>query len=140
MMEHQMIMNADSDSAELIRCIEACEACHRICLQMAMNHCLEHGGEHVEPGHFRTMAICAEVCRTTADAMLSSFAYHEVLCEACSRVCRRCAESCERVGDMQECVEACYRCIESCERMTGRAFVPRGSESPSAGRSESLRG
>jgi hypothetical protein len=118
-MEQQMIMNADYDSAELMRCIEDCETCHRICLRMAMNHCLEQGGEHVEPGHFRAMMICAEMSRTTADAMLSSFALHETLCAACSRVCRECAETCERIGDMQECVDACRRCAESCDRMSG---------------------
>lgn len=118
-MEQQMILSADTESPELIRCIEACESCHRICLHTAMNYCLEQGGEHVEPGHFRTMFVCAEVCRTTADAMLVSFSYHEVLCEACSRVCRECAETCERVGELEECVEACRRCAASCERVTG---------------------
>jgi hypothetical protein len=120
-MEQQMIMSADADSAEMMRCIEDCEACHRLCLHMAMNHCLEVGGEHVEPGHLRTMLVCADVCRATADAMLSSFAYHEVLCSACTRICDECAESCERVGDMDECVNACRRCAESCERMSGSA-------------------
>ena len=71
-MKQQMIMTAESDSAELIRCIEACEACHRTCLQMAMNHCLEQGGEHVEPGHFRTMSVCAEVCRHCESACNSA--------------------------------------------------------------------
>lgn len=115
-MEQQMILNADTDSPELIRCIEDCEACHRMCLRMAMTHCLEQGGEHVEPGHLRAMIVCAEMCRTTAEAMLASYAYHEVLCEACARVCRKCAESCERIGDMQDCVDACHRCAASCER------------------------
>ena len=118
-MQQQMIMSADTDSPELMRCIAECESCHRICMRMAMNHCLEQGGDHVEPGHFRTMIACAVLCRTTGDALLGSFAYFEVLCEGCSRVCRECAESCERIGDMQECVEACRRCADSCERMTG---------------------
>jgi hypothetical protein len=73
------------------------------------------------------MLACAELCRTTADALLGSFAYFEVLCEGCSRVCRECAESCERIGDMQECVEACRRCAESCERMTGGAPIAVGT-------------
>ena len=120
-MEQQMIMSADADSAEMMRCIEACETCHRLCLHMATNHCLESGGEHLEPDHFRTMLVCADMCRATADAMLSSFTYHEVLCTACSRICDECAESCERVGDMDECVNACRRCAESCNRMSGSA-------------------
>ena len=97
-MEQQMIMSADADSAEMMRCIENCEACHRLCLHMATNHCLESGGEHLEPDHFRTMLVCADMCRATADAMLSSFAYHEVLCTACSRICDECAESCDRMS------------------------------------------
>ncbi len=140
-----MILSADADSAELLRCIEDCESCHRICLHEAMNHCLETGGEHVEAGHFRTVMVCAEVCRTTADAMLASYTYHEVLCSACSRICIECAESCERVGEMEECVAACRRCAKSCDRMTGsgepskygaaevRRFSGEGSDNASPG-------
>jgi hypothetical protein len=118
-MEQQMLLSADADSAEVRRCVEDCEACQRICLQMAMNHCLESGGDHLEPGHFRVMLTCAQVCRTTADALLSSFAYQEVLCGACSRICSECAASCEMVGDLDECVSMCRRCAESCSRMSG---------------------
>lgn len=118
-MEQQMILSAEADSPELIRCVDACEMCHRVCVRMAMTHCLEQGNEHLEPGHFRALLVCSELCRTTADALLSSYAYHEVLCDACARVCHECAESCERIGDMQDCVEACLRCAESCERVSG---------------------
>ncbi len=41
-----ILMNQDMQ-----RCIETCEQCHRTCLQLAMNHCLEAGGKHVEPEH-----------------------------------------------------------------------------------------
>jgi len=30
-------------------CIDACLDCHKICLGMAMTHCLEAGGEHTAP-------------------------------------------------------------------------------------------
>ena len=36
-------------------CIDDCLRCYRVCFEMAMTHCLEHGGRHVEPGHFRIM-------------------------------------------------------------------------------------
>ena len=36
-------------------CIDACTKCYQTCLQTAMNHCLETGGKHVEPSHFRLM-------------------------------------------------------------------------------------
>lgn len=100
-------------------CITVCESCHRTCLQMAMNHCLEIGGKHVEPDHFRLMLNCAEICQTAANFMLSGSAIHQQICAACAEVCEACAKSCERVGDMDECVQICRRCAESCRRMAG---------------------
>lgn len=98
-------------------CIEACQNCHSVCLQMAMNHCLEIGGKHVEPEHFRLMLSCAEICQTSANFMLSGSPLHSRICAACAEVCEACAQSCEKVGDMDACVEACRRCAESCRKM-----------------------
>jgi hypothetical protein len=102
-----------------MRCIEECERCHRMCLRTAMTHCLEQGGSCLEPPHLRVMLACAELCRTTADSMLAGYSLYEELCAACARVCRDCAESCERIGELDECVQACRRCMESCARLTG---------------------
>lgn len=30
-------------------CMDACHECHVTCLHMAMNHCLEMGGQHAAP-------------------------------------------------------------------------------------------
>jgi hypothetical protein len=118
-MEQQMLIAAETDSGEMMRCIEDCERCHRLCLRTAMTYSLEQGGSHLEPPHFRVMLACAELCRTTADAMLAGYSLYEAVCAVCARVCRDCAESCERVGELEECVEACLRCAESCARITG---------------------
>jgi hypothetical protein len=123
-MEQRMLMAAETDSAEMMRCIDDCERCHRICLRTAMTHCLEQGGECVEPPLFRVMLACAELCRTTADAMLAGYALYEELCAVCARVCRDCAESCERTGELEECVDACRLCEASCARLTGGALLP----------------
>jgi hypothetical protein len=104
-------------SQEMQQCIDECLNCHRVCLQEAMNHCLETGGKHVEPAHFRLMINCAEICQTSANFMLSSSELHKRVCAVCAEVCEACAQSCEQVGDMQACVEACRRCAESCRRM-----------------------
>jgi hypothetical protein len=98
-------------------CIEACEYCHSICLEMAMNHCLESGGRHVEPRHFRLMVNCAEICRTAADFMLSGSHLHNRICEVCAEVCEDCAQSCQELGDMEKCVQACRMCAKSCREM-----------------------
>jgi hypothetical protein len=104
---------------QMQQCIQECLQCYQTCRHEAMNHCLETGGKHVEPTHFRLMMSCAEICRTAADFMLSSSPLHVRICAACADVCDACAQNCEQVGDMDECVQACRRCAESCRQMAG---------------------
>lgn len=99
------------------QCIDNCLTCHSVCLREAMNHCLETGGRHTEPAHFRLMINCAEICQTSANFMLSGSAFHARVCGVCAEVCEACARSCEGVGAMDDCVQACRRCAESCRQM-----------------------
>lgn len=122
--------------SELQQCIEACLACYQSCRQTSMNHCLETGGRHVEPDHFRLMSACAEICRTSADFMLIGTSLHKVVCGACADVCEACATSCADIGDMAACVDACRRCAESCRAMvaSGPPRASQGSSHPGATR------
>lgn len=104
-------------SSEMRSCIEAAARCHAVCLGMAMHHCLEAGGKHVEPQHFRIMLACAEICQTCANFMLIGTHHHKHVCRECAEICDECARSCEELGDMQGCVEACRRCAEECRKM-----------------------
>ncbi len=103
------------------QCINECLNCHAVCLGEAANHCLEMGGPHVAPPHFRLMLDCAQICQTSADFMLRNSALHARTCAVCAEVCDACAQSCEQVGDMERCVEVCRRCAESCRRMAAMA-------------------
>ncbi|ASW10808.1 four-helix bundle copper-binding protein [Rhizobium sp. 11515TR] len=104
-------------SAEMKSCIEDCLACYGECLSTAMGHCLEAGGEHTRPPHFKLMMACSEICRTAAHFMLISSEHHRHVCRECAEICVQCADDCERIGDMQDCVNACRRCADSCHRM-----------------------
>ncbi|NOG73571.1 MULTISPECIES: four-helix bundle copper-binding protein [Roseicella] len=104
-------------TAEMQACIDECLRCHSTCLGMAMNHCLEAGGKHVEPEHFRLMLACAEMCQTSANFMLIGTRHHKHTCRECAEICEECARSCEQVGGMDDCVQACRRCAESCRKM-----------------------
>lgn len=97
-------------------CITACNHCHQVCLQTAMNHCLETGGKHVEANHFRLLMNCADICQTSANFLLSGSHQH-TLCEVCAEVCEACAADCEKLGDMSECVKVCRDCAASCRQM-----------------------
>lgn len=104
-------------SADMRACIEECLRCDAACLGMAMNHCLTVGGKHVEPGHFKLMMACAEMCRTSAAMMMIGTRHHKQTCRECAEICDECAQSCEQVGDMEDCVRQCRACAESCRKM-----------------------
>ena len=98
-------------------CSDACLACYKTCTQMAFQHCLRVGGEHVAKGHFTLMAACAEICRTAAHFMLIGSPHHHQICGDCAEICEQCATDCEKLGDMQACVDACRACAASCRAM-----------------------
>lgn len=98
-------------------CIAACLKCYATCHGTSMGHCLEAGGDHTKPKHFRLMVACAEVCRSAAHVMLTGSEQHKKVCAACAEICDACAKDCERIGDMQACVEACRHCAEHCRKM-----------------------
>jgi hypothetical protein len=102
---------------EMQACIDECLRCYAVCLGTAMGHCLETGGEHVAPPHFRLMMACAEICRTAAHFMLIGSRHHKHVCAECAEICEECARDCERLDGMEECVAACRRCAESCRKM-----------------------
>lgn len=104
-------------SDDMNACIEACLSCQVACYGMAMNHCLDAGGRHVEPEHFRLMVECAESCAAAARFMMIGSDRHKEICRICAELCEACAASCEALGDMQECVDACRCCAEHCRRM-----------------------
>src|SRR5258705_4145938 len=97
-------------SKDMQTCIDECLQCYKTCLGMAMTHCLETGGKHVEPQHFRLMMACAEICRTAAHFMLLSTSHHKHVCRECAEICAECAKDCESVGGMDDCVVARRSC------------------------------
>lgn len=129
-------MQSVSIPPDMQQCIDECLHCYRTCMQTAMNHCLEAGGRHVEPSHFRLMLNCSTLCRTAAEFMMSSSPLHAQVCAACAVACDACADSCEQVGDMDDCVQACRACAASCHRMaqgqSGVDIPQRAAGMPSA--------
>ncbi|SFM81447.1 four-helix bundle copper-binding protein [Nitrosomonas communis] len=99
-------------------CVEACNQCYQMCLHEAMNHCLETGGDHVAPDHFRLMMSCAEICQTSTNFMLIRSPFSHQLCRVCAEICEACASSCEKLG-MEECARTCRECAKSCREMAG---------------------
>jgi hypothetical protein len=95
-------------------CIQNCTDCSVTCYSTALNHCLEAGGKHVAPEHFRLMMECAHICEASARMQMSGSRFCAQICGLCAQVCEACAEDCALIGDMDECVEVCRRCAASC--------------------------
>jgi hypothetical protein len=118
-MEDSAMQKTSALSDAMKQCVEDCQQCAAECLETAMHHCLESGGRHTEPEHFRLMINCADLCQTAANFILSRSTFHESLCVLCAVVCDTCAQSCEQIGGMEHCVEMCHRCAGSCREMSG---------------------
>lgn len=99
-------------------CINECLDCHKTCLSEAMTRCLEMGGAHVEPHHFRLLLNCAEICQASANFMLMNSPLHTIVCDVCAQVCEACAQSCDEVEGMAECAAQCRKCATSCREMS----------------------
>ncbi|HOQ99325.1 MAG TPA: four-helix bundle copper-binding protein [Anaerolineae bacterium] len=108
------------------QCIQDCKECGAVC-QETISYCLQMGGRHVEPTHFKLMMDCAEICQISENYMLRDSAFSATICAVCAEVCARCADSCSQfTGDatMQNCAEVCRRCSTSCQRMVESVKQP----------------
>jgi hypothetical protein len=105
--------------AETLSSIDACFDCHRSCTATALDHCLRVGGKHVDHDHFGLLLNCADVCLTTAKLLLADSAFHEPQCAVCAEVCFACAESCRKLGGMDDCVRICLACGDLCRALAG---------------------
>lgn len=104
-------------TSQMQSCVDDCLRCYQACFGFAMTHCLEQGGNHTQPDHFRLMIACAGICKTAADFMLMNSPHHKHACRECAEICEDCAKSCDKVGDMRECADACRKCAASCRVM-----------------------
>lgn len=100
-------------------CIQDCFDSQRVCLETAMHQCLEAGGEHVSPPHFRLLMACSAICGAAGRIMVIGVPQHAAVCAACAEICQACAQDCERIGGMEECVAVCRACAASCTAMAG---------------------
>jgi hypothetical protein len=105
----------------------ACTDCAEACLA-TIPHCLEKGGRHAKATHITLLQVCADICRTTSQALLLGADVMSYTCMACAAICERCAADCEELRDrsLEDCVEACLECADACRRMvheTGSAAV-----------------
>jgi len=111
-----------SGNIDMQTCIANCMRCHGFCLKSA-SHCLKIERD-LEP--VATLLVCADVCRVCADTMIRGSALHAVLCDACAKICSKCADACESADNdplLKECAAACLVCADCCAVMASQALA-----------------
>jgi hypothetical protein len=105
---------------DLSKCMDACAASHRACMQTAV-HCLQQGGEHATRDHIRLLWDCSDICGTSANLLSRGSPFHQETCRACATICTACAETCERIPDdpiMARCAALCRESARLCREMS----------------------
>lgn len=93
--------------------------CYRVC-EETIQYCSQKGGKHTDPQHIQALTDCKEACKMAANFMIRGSELHGKVCGVCADACKRCAESCEAMGDdeqMKKCAEICRKCEASCRPM-----------------------
>lgn len=106
------------DTSMMDACIGLCLDTHRKCLEAA-RLVAAYLDRPIATTLIATLTDCAEICQTTANSMIRGSSLHTIMCDACARACRHCAEECGRLSDARfaRCAESCRVCAASCETM-----------------------
>ncbi len=90
-------------------CINHCNYCADACLDeddvKKMVDCI------------RTDRACAEACAALTQILATNYKNVSGLVEYCQKVCRECAEECEKHDSQhcQDCAKACRECEDACK-------------------------
>ncbi len=108
-----------SQDSSMKDCIEICYDCSTSCLQL-IPYCLKQGEKHAEASHILLLQNCAEICRASANFMISNSPFSAALCKLCEDICIQCADDCENFDDekMKQCAVMCRKCADSCQSMS----------------------
>ncbi len=101
-------------------CIEACTACHDVCMETSARLRMQgHGDE----GQIGALLDCAELCRMAANFVMRDSPLHAMVCVLGADACLRAARDCERFEDdrMREVANTCRRTADRCRRVAAVA-------------------
>lgn len=62
--------------------------------------------------------VCAEVCSTVNQILITDYDNVQGLLDYCIEVCNECADECEQHEHQhcQDCAKACRECVKACEQ------------------------
>ena len=90
-------------------CINHCNYC--------ADACLDEDNVKMMKDCIRTDRVCAEVCSTLNQVLVTGYENVNGLVKYCIEVCKACADECGKHDHQhcQECAKACRECVKACE-------------------------
>jgi hypothetical protein len=98
--------------------MDACNACANACDHCAAS-CLSEDDVQMMAICIALDIDCARICRSAAGFMARDSEFAGKICRLCAEVCDRCGAECARHENdhCRQCAEACRRCADECLRM-----------------------
>ena len=95
---------------KLSNCINYCNYC--------ADACLEEDNVKMMVKCIRTDRVCASVCATLADVLVTKHDNVKGLMDYCIQICEECAKECEQHDHQhcKDCAKACRECAEACKK------------------------
>jgi hypothetical protein len=95
-----------------ISCAVECERCAKECLK-------DDGDDGLPMRCIGLTRQCSAVCRGASELVTIGGEYSSLLFDACARICKACAEECEKYqGEHFEyCARECRACIDECKKI-----------------------
>ncbi len=91
-------------------CINHCNYC--------ADACLDEDDVKMMVDCIRLDRVCAEVCSTLNQLLVTKYSNVDDLVRYCIKVCDECAEECGKhdAQHCKDCAEACRKCSEECKK------------------------
>lgn len=91
-------------------CINHCNYC--------ADACLDEDNVKMMVDCIRLDKVCAEVCSTTNQVLVTNFKDVQGLLDYCIKICKACADECSKheTQHCKDCAKACMECVEACKQ------------------------
>ncbi|HEY9751159.1 MAG TPA: four-helix bundle copper-binding protein [Allocoleopsis sp.] len=108
------VMNPEM--TELKTCIEACTACHNMCLE-AMTYCTDRSCKYLDASMMSMLRDCAEMTMMCINLISDGSEFAGRTCQLCAEMCFKCAIACDEMQDakMTEYAAIFRHCAEQCK-------------------------
>ncbi len=95
---------------KLGKCINYCNYC--------ADACLDEDNVKMMVDCIRLDRVCAEVCSTVNQVLVTNYKDVQGLMDYCIKVCEACAKECEKhdTQHCKDCAKACRECVEACRK------------------------